>query len=216
MGQSLWFASRGTGLVAALLLTATTVLGAIHTGRVAGARWPRFTVHAVHRNLSLLTLAFLAVHVASAIIDPYAGIAWLDVVVPFVSTYHPFWLGLGAVALDLILAVVVTSLLRPRIGLRQWRAVHLLAYALWPVALLHGVGIGGDDTRLGWVLALYLACAPDSMTSEQASQRPSQARADASSPAFAALRESLAYMTWRSLALGRSSAAVSSTARWRS
>ncbi len=63
----------------------------------------------MHRNLSLLTLAFLAVHVASAIIDPYAGIAWLDVVVPFVSTYHPFWLGLGAVALDLILAVVVTS-----------------------------------------------------------------------------------------------------------
>ena len=71
----------------------------------------------------------------------------------------PFWLGLGAVALDLVLAVVVTSLLRLRIGLRQWRAVHLSAYALWPVALLHGVGIGGADTRLGWVLALYLACA---------------------------------------------------------
>ena len=159
MGQTLWFASRGTGLVSALLLTATTALGAIHTGRVTSARWPRFTLHAVHRNLSLFTLAFLAVHVASAIIDPYAGIAWLDVVVPFVSTYHPFWLGLGAVALDLILAVVVTSLLRLRIGLRQWRAIHLSAYALWPVAMLHGVGIGGDDTRLGWVLALYLACA---------------------------------------------------------
>jgi hypothetical protein len=79
--------------------------------------------------------------------------------VPFVSAYHPFWLGLGAVALDLILAVVVTSLLRLRIGLRQWRAVHLSAYALWPVAMLHGVGIGGADTRLDWVLALYLACA---------------------------------------------------------
>jgi hypothetical protein len=76
MGQSLWFASRGTGLVAALLLTATTALGAIHSGRVTSARWPRFTLHALHRNVSLLTLAFLAVHVASAIIDPYAGIAW--------------------------------------------------------------------------------------------------------------------------------------------
>ena len=101
------------------------MLGAIHTGRVR-ARWPRFTLHALHRNLSLLTLVFLAVHVASAIIDPYAGIAWLDVVVPFVSTYHPFWLGLGAVALDLILAVVVTSLLRLRMA--AWRAVHLSAY----------------------------------------------------------------------------------------
>jgi len=158
MGQSLWFASRGTGLVAVLLLTTTTVLGAIHTGRAAGARWPRFTVHAVHRNLAFLTLVFLAVHVATAIVDPYAGIGWLDAVVPFASDYHPFWLGLGAVALDLLLAVLVTSLLRLHIGLRLWRLVHVTSYALWPVAMLHGIGIGGADTRLGWVLLVYAAC----------------------------------------------------------
>ncbi len=159
MGQSMWFASRGTGLVTALLLTATTVLGAIHTGRVTSARWPRFTLHAMHRNLSLITLVFLGVHIASAIVDPYAGIEWLDAVVPFVSGYHPFWLGLGAVALDLVLAVLVTSLLRARIGLRLWRVVHFSAYALWPVAMLHGIGIGGPDTQLGWVVLIYAACA---------------------------------------------------------
>lgn len=159
MGQSLWFASRGTGLVAVLLLTATTALGALHTGRAAGRRWPRFTVQAVHRNLSLLALVFLAVHVASAILDPYAGIAWIDAVVPFTSSYHPFWVGLGAVALDLLLAVTITSLLRLRIGLRRWRAIHYLAYLLWPVAMLHGVGIGGADTRTAWVVIVYVLCA---------------------------------------------------------
>lgn len=158
MGQTLWFASRATGLVSLLLLTATVVLGASHSGRVATTRWPRFTLHAVHRNLSLLAVAFLAVHVATAIVDPYAGIAWLDVVVPFASTYHPFWLGLGAVAFDLLVAVIVTSLVRTRLPLRVWRAVHLASYALWPVALVHGWGIGGSDSSLSWVLALEGLC----------------------------------------------------------
>jgi methionine sulfoxide reductase heme-binding subunit len=159
MGQALWFTSRATGLVALLLLTGSVVLGTAHSGRVATSGWPRFTLHAVHRNLSMLTVVFLAVHIASAIIDPYAGIAWLDAVLPFVSTYHPFWLGLGALALDLMLAVIVTSMLRTRIPVRLWRAVHLTAYALWPIAVAHGLGIGGADSGLGWVIGLNGACA---------------------------------------------------------
>lgn len=159
MGQALWFASRATGLVSLLLITASVVLGASHSGRVASSGWPRFTLHAVHRNVSLLTLAFLVVHIATAIIDPYATIAWLDAVVPFGSVYHPFWLGLGAVAFDLVLAVLVTSMLRGRVPLRLWRGVHLASYAMWPVAVAHGLGIGGTDSTLWWVLALNVACA---------------------------------------------------------
>ena len=158
MGQALWFASRAAGVVALLMLTATMVLGSFHTGRVASRGWPRFVLHAVHRNLSLLAVTFVAVHVASAIIDPYAGIGWVDAVVPFVSTYQPFWLGLGTVAIDLMLAIVVTSLLRHRIGLRAWRVLHTCAYLLWPIALVHGYGIGGADSRLWWVLAVDLVC----------------------------------------------------------
>jgi len=158
VGQALWFTSRATGLVSLLLITATVVLGASHSGRVTTTGWPRFTLHAVHRNLSLLTLAFLVVHTATAIIDPYAKIAWLDAVVPFASVYHPFWLGLGAVAFDLMLAVLVTSMLRGRISLRVWRGVHLASYALWPVAVAHGLGVGGADSTLWWVLALNVGC----------------------------------------------------------
>lgn len=156
--MAFWFAGRATGMVALLLLTGTVVLGASHAGRVTSGRWPRFALHAVHRNLSLVTLAFLAVHVTTAIVDPYAGIGWLDALVPFVSTYHPFWLGLGTVALDLILAVLATSLIRSRLPLRAWRAVHLASYALWPVALVHGWGIGGTDSGLWWVLGLDGLC----------------------------------------------------------
>jgi predicted ferric reductase len=155
---ALWYASRATGLLALLLLTATVVLGALTGGRASSARWPRFTVAALHRNLSLLTLAFVAVHVVTAVVDGYVGIGWLDVVLPFVSSYQPFWLGLGAAAFDLLAALLVTSLLRTRISPAVWRTVHWAAYACWPVAVLHGFGIGAGDTRSGWGVAVVVGC----------------------------------------------------------
>ncbi|WIX98486.1 ferric reductase-like transmembrane domain-containing protein [Amycolatopsis mongoliensis] len=158
MSTALWYASRGTGLVALVLLTAVVVLGAANAARFAARGWPRFALAEVHRGLSLLTVAFLAVHVSTAIIDPYAGIRWVSVLVPFSSAYQGFWLGLGSIAFDLLLALVVSSLLRPRISLRWWRLVHWAAYVCWPVAVVHGFGIGGADARLGWVRVLTAAC----------------------------------------------------------
>lgn len=159
MEEMLWFVSRASGLVAIVMLTATVVLGATHVTRASTGGWLRFTVHAVHRNLSLLSVVFLVVHIGSAIIDGYVDLAWIDAVVPFVSGYHPIWVGLGAIALDLLIAVIVTSLLRTRLSQRVWRSVHLASYALWPVAVLHGWGIGGADSKLDWVIGLYVACA---------------------------------------------------------
>jgi len=154
----LWYVSRATGLATLVLLSAVVVLGALTGGRASSRAWPRFAIAAVHRNLSLLTLSFVVVHVITAIIDGYAGIAWLDAVLPFGSVYHPFWLGLGAVAFDLLAALLVSSLLRPHINPRLWRALHWAAYACWPVAVAHGLGIGGADTRTGWVLAVVAGC----------------------------------------------------------
>jgi DMSO/TMAO reductase YedYZ heme-binding membrane subunit len=156
--MALWYASRATGVLALLLLTGTAVLGVLSAGRATSGAWPRFAVGAVHRNLSLLTVTFVAVHVMTAIVDGYAGIAWLDAVVPFVSAYHPFWLGLGAVAFDLLLALLVTSLLRTRVGPRTWRAVHWAAYACWPVAVVHALGIGESETRSPLGIAAATVC----------------------------------------------------------
>jgi hypothetical protein len=120
-------------------------------------RWPRFITQGLHRNLSLLSVAFICAHVATTVIDGFAPIRWLDAVVPLASAYRPLWLGLGAVAFDLVLALVATSLIRVRMGYRSWRAVHWLAYACWPVAVLHGMGTGSDTTAV-WMLAVDAIC----------------------------------------------------------
>ena len=156
--ELLWYVSRATGLIALLLLTATILLGITGVMRFTAPGWPRFVLAHLHRNLALLTLAFLVVHVSTAVIDPYAGIRWIDTVVPFVSGYQTFWLGLGVVAIELLIALVATSLLRTRMGLRSWRAVHWAGYGCWPIAVIHGLGIGGQDTQTLWMLAPTLGC----------------------------------------------------------
>lgn len=151
---TLWYLSRGTGVVSLLLLTAALVLGVAGPLRTR----PRVLLAGLHRNLPLLAIAFVAAHVLTTVADGYAPIGVKDAVIPFLSPYRPVWLGLGTVAFDLLLAVVVTSLLRARIGLRGWRAVHWLAYLSWPVALMHGLGTGTDG-RSGWMLFLTVVCA---------------------------------------------------------
>ncbi len=155
--RALWYLTRGSGLVALVLLTASVVLGILEVKRWASERWPRFMTAALHKNISLLATVFLGIHIATTVVDGFAPIGWLDAVVPFRSPYRPLWLGFGALAVDLLLALVVTSLVRGRIGYRAWKAVHWAAYACWPVAVLHGMGTG-SDTRLGFVLLLYFAC----------------------------------------------------------
>jgi methionine sulfoxide reductase heme-binding subunit len=154
--QAVWYLTRGTGVVSLVLLTAVTVLGVLNSVRWTPRGHPRFVLQHVHRNVSLLSVAFIVVHIATAVIDGFAPIRWLDVVVPFGSAYRPIWLGLGALAFDLAIAVVVTSLLRARLGYRAWRAVHWTSYGLWAVAVFHGLGIG-SDTRQVWMLALVVA-----------------------------------------------------------
>ena len=144
-----WYLTRGSGLVALLLLTAGVLLGVLTSTRWTAPRWPRFVVSGLHRNVTLLALALVVVHVVTTILDGYAPIGLRDAVLPFASRYRPIWLGLGAVAFDLLLAVIATSLVRARLGLRTWKLVHWLAYASWPVALVHAFGTG-SDARAGW------------------------------------------------------------------
>jgi methionine sulfoxide reductase heme-binding subunit len=142
--SALWYLSRATGLVAFVLLSLVIVLGVTvaKRGRVPGM--PRSAGVGLHRNASLFALALLTIHILTAVIDPYVAIGWLAVLVPFTSSYEPLWIGFGALAIDLVLALVVTSMLRMRIGLKLWRTMHWLAYAAWPVAAIHGIGAAAD------------------------------------------------------------------------
>jgi len=155
---ALWYLSRATGVVALVLLTCVVVLGIMVRRRRALPGLPRYGTWSLHRSLSLFAVAFVAVHVISAIADPYVTIGIAAAVLPFTSPYETLWLGLGAIAIDLVAALVLTSLLRARIGRRTWRAVHWVSYAAWPVALAHSFG-SSSDLQHGWLLWLGICCA---------------------------------------------------------
>jgi predicted ferric reductase len=152
-----WYLTRATGAVALLLLTGSLVLGIADVRRLSTANWPRFMIDSLHRSVSLLALVFLGVHILTSVLDTYASISLVNAVIPFTGSYRPLWLGLGAVAFDLMLAVVITSLLKGRIGYGTWRAIHWFAYASWPLALIHGLGTG-SDVNSGWLLILSAMC----------------------------------------------------------
>jgi len=154
---ALWYASRATGAVALLLLTAVMLLGLLVTRRTRLPGVPGFAVSGLHRNLSLLSTAFVAVHVLSAIADGYVTIPLTATVIPLTSPYERFWLGAGTVSFDLMLASLVTSLLRRHLSRRAWRTVHLAAYVSWPVAWFHSYFASGD-LQHGVLRLLAIGC----------------------------------------------------------
>lgn len=154
---AVWYTIRATGVVALVLLTVTTVLGLLSASRVRTRRWPAFAQGDLHRWASLLALVFLGLHVVTAVVDTYVKVGVLSAVLPFVSPFKTFWTGLGTIALDLLLAVAVSSALRQRIPARTWRGIHWLAYGCWPLALAHALGSGTDAAQL-WMDAIAVVC----------------------------------------------------------
>jgi methionine sulfoxide reductase heme-binding subunit len=150
--QWLWFISRGSGLVLLVLFTVVVLLGVATRTGWAPWRWPRFVSAELHRSLSLFTVGLLALHVVTAIADPYVSMGWAATAIPFLSPYRTVAIGLGTLAVDLGAAVLLTSMLRHRLGLRAWRAMHWLGYLAWPAAFAHALRAGGD-LHTGWVAA---------------------------------------------------------------
>jgi len=156
-GKAIWYLTRASGLVSLVLLTGTIVLGVVASVGWTTERWPRFLSQDIHRNVSLLCVVFLGVHVTTTVLDGYVPIGLIDVFLPFHSPYRPIYVGLGALGFDLLLAVLVSSALRHRIGYGSWRFVHWLAYLCWPIALIHSLG-SGTDTQLPVVLGVEAVC----------------------------------------------------------
>jgi predicted ferric reductase len=155
--NAVWYLMRATGAVSLILLTFVLVLGIATANRFRPGKRPVYVTAAVHRSVALLSVAFLAVHIVTAVIDPYAMVGLAAVVIPFVAAARPLQVGLGALALDLLIALIGTSLLRKRVGVRTWRAVHWVAYLCWPVAFMHGLTMGTDTTSL-WLAAVDSTC----------------------------------------------------------
>jgi methionine sulfoxide reductase heme-binding subunit len=156
--DALWAIGRGTGITALAFLTISIALGvSTRSGRSLFAL-PRFAVADVHRFVALAGALLVVLHMALLFLDPYAQLRFVDFVVPFLGAYRPVWQGLGTLAFDVLIVIVLTSLLRRRLGVRAFRVVHWVAYALWPIALAHALG-NGTDVNHGWFLAFAGCCA---------------------------------------------------------
>jgi methionine sulfoxide reductase heme-binding subunit len=154
---TVWYLMRASGVVSLLLLTAVFLLGIATTKRWRARTLPGFAAVGLHRSIALLSVVFLLVHVVTAVVDSYAVVSVASVFVPFVAGRSAFWVGLGALSLDLVAALIVTSLLRHRLSLKVWRGVHWATYLAWPLAIGHSLGIG-SDTGMLWLRALAGAC----------------------------------------------------------
>jgi predicted ferric reductase len=157
LSDALWALGRGTGVVSLVLLTLSVVLGiACRSGRPLPGLG-RVGTSDLHRTAALTGTALVAVHVATLVLDPYAQLRLVDVVLPFLAADAPLWLGLGTLSLDLLVVVIVVSLLRHRVGPRLFRTVHWATYAVWPTALLHTLG-SGTDAATWWLRITACLC----------------------------------------------------------
>ena len=132
-----------SGVVALVALTAAVAAGLAATDRLVMSPAGRVTFQAVHRALSLAAVGFLASHVLLEVLARRSHVA--DAVVPFLASGRTLYLGLGTLASDLVLLIVLTGVARRRFASHwtaAWRGVHVTAYVAWPMAILHGLLAG--------------------------------------------------------------------------
>ncbi len=152
-----WAIARAGGFTALLLLTLAVVAGlAMSIQWQSASRWPRLVNNELHNFLTLFATIFVSIHVLSVWIDPFTHFNWYEVFIPFMSSYRPFWTALGIISLYLGLAIGITTLLRPRIGYRWWRRLHIFTLLIYALVVLHGI-TSGSDTQTWWGVTIYAA-----------------------------------------------------------
>ncbi|HYX50225.1 MAG TPA: ferric reductase-like transmembrane domain-containing protein, partial [Ktedonobacteraceae bacterium] len=149
-----WDVARASGFTAFGLLTLSVAIGLALTLHIQSPRWPRIINSELHNFITLLALAFTAVHVLAVLVDPFTHFGWNEVLIPFASHYRPLWMALGIVALYIGIAIGLSTWLRPYIGYKLWRRLHVLTLVLYALVVIHGIAMG-SDTRTAWGAAIY-------------------------------------------------------------
>lgn len=151
--HSAWYLSRASAFAAYVLLWWSMVLGLTLTNRLARV-WPGGpTVNDLHEHASLLGLVFGLLHALVLLGDSYIGYTLPQILIPFAGTYAPLWVGLGQIGLYLMALVTMTFYMRRWIG-RAWRSIHYLSFAVFVLALLHGL-FSGTDSNAAWAIWMY-------------------------------------------------------------
>lgn len=149
-----WILARASGLLAYALLTSSVLAGIVLKARPFGAALKAAAVADLHRFLAVLGLGFIALHASALVLDSTVRISIAALFVPGFVPYRPLWSSFGVLAAELMLLVYASSALRRRIGIRAWRRLHWLTYAVFALATVHGLAAGTDGGR-PWALAFY-------------------------------------------------------------
>ena len=149
-----WNVARTCGFTAYILLTIAVALGLALTMHWQTLRWPRIINNELHNFLTLLALIFTGIHVLAVTLDPFTHFGLNEVLLPFVSHYRPVWMAFGIVALYLGLAIGLSTWIRPIIGYKWWRRLHVLTLLIFALVTVHGIATG-SDTRTWWGAGIY-------------------------------------------------------------
>jgi predicted ferric reductase len=160
MSKIPWYAARASGVVAWALILLTIVWGLLLATRVLGRKPAPAWLLSLHRFLAALSLVFVGVHVGAIMLDSYTSFGPVDVLVPFASSWHPLAVAWGIVAMYLLVAIEITSLLRHKISNKMWHAIHLCSYILFGMVTIHFATAGTDvRTMLSSTAAVLIATA---------------------------------------------------------
>jgi predicted ferric reductase len=152
--QLWWYVTRASGIIAYLLLWFSTILGLAVTSKYLDGMLDRLFTYDFHEFISLLSVGFTLVHVGVLMLDLYLPYSLAQILVPFISPYRPFWVGVGVISFYVILLVTITFYLRNKIGRRAFRAIHVLSLLGYIGVTLHGY-FSGTDTALPSMQILY-------------------------------------------------------------
>jgi predicted ferric reductase len=152
--QLWWYVTRSSGIVAYMLLWFSMVLGLAVSSKTLDRLLDRMFTYDFHQFISLLSIAFVILHVAVLLLDRYMPYSIWQILVPFASPYRPLWVGVGVVGFYLTLLVTVTFYIRNRIGNRAFRLIHVLSLVGYFGATLHGL-FAGTDSPLATMQVLY-------------------------------------------------------------
>ena len=156
--MTIWYIARAGGILAYVLLSASVILGLLLSGRSRLPGWPRFALEDVHRFVGMLAGAFIVIHGGALFLDSYMPFSLTNLLVPGTDSYRPVSVAFGVIAAELLAALALTNHYRKLLSHRFWRRAHYLNFAVWVLALVHGIAAGTDRATV-WALALYIGTA---------------------------------------------------------
>jgi hypothetical protein len=162
--QLWWYVARSGGILALVLAGLAVIWGLLYSTKITQGRPAPKWLLDLHRFFGAASVAFTGIHVGALMLDGYVQFGWADVLIPFASAWNPAAVAWGIVAMYLLVAVQISSMLMRRIPRKWWKAIHLSSYGLFWAGLVHGISAGTDAanpiyvgvTALSVLAVLYL------------------------------------------------------------